>query len=346
MPPNQDQNELTFPFYFPLGVLLLDESDDTAVETIEALRVRMPERRIERVRSFDEAISYVRHHPLRFTTLPSDPEFNVLDEIGLVDESRIPDIEQLAENAENVGMIIVRKEIDEPGCRDFLRKLLPHRISKVLLTQSVDDAAALKAFNSGLIERYVNADDGNHVAELVGYLRILERNFFDTHNSQFTAIVGESSLPFLTDVVTLHELNGLCRDLDARIVAPSVMPPGLYVVSKADARYFILVADEETVQSRMEIAMGEGVDRTTIDVLKGKKHIYLPDLPKNRSLESMALELGDKMCKMQPLCAGVYFSKISLIQGNHATESSAGINVSSARRAERRGDIRDRTSIA
>lgn len=300
---------MSFPFYFPLGILLLDDDPIFLDTTARALSYLLPGRKIHKMTSGVAAVQFLEKNALDFTSLPIEVKFDSADAHGETKfvASDLTNLDALQGHTGQIGIVITDYAMPEMNGIEFSRKIARHNnIHKILLTGQATTEEALNGFNNGLIDRYVAKYNANFLALLKEYVLELENQFFYKSNRQFKQLIGENALPYLADENVNQALAALCSSLNAAMIAPSFSPPGIFISTTSRERYLIAVLDIDFIASRVEIAEMENVAQEMINTIDDRTHIYLPGLdhigPANLS--------STGFYPMSHLSDGMYYLKI------------------------------------
>jgi len=300
---------LAFPFRFPMAILLVDDDKEVIDATAQAFSYLLPGHFVYKMHSAKAAIRFLEEHALRFKSVPSEIDFSSFTPQGeaVFNAENLSNLDALKMHSASVGIAIIDYAMPEMSGVEFAKKIAEHSLSKILLTGQATITEALGAFNAGLIDRYVSKDESKAVQTLTTYVQELQQQRFNDLNGQFFYFLGDGHFSFLTKPDVQASLIDVCERINADRIAPYFSPPGLLVANKANDRFLIIVADDDTIASRIEIAKADGVGIDVIDAMYARTGLYLPDVENVEGVSPDDTMSYPHLYKMYGLTSNTYY---------------------------------------
>jgi len=192
-----------FPYYFPTTVVFVDDSEsflsslalqlpeDLAYQTYQS-----PERALERVNAtpptpplYQRCFSHYREAELK----PSAERLIHLD-LSLI-EREISNAERFRE----VSVVVVDYAMPSMDGLELCKAIDNPRIKKVLFTGVADEKVAVKAFNAGIIDRFIIKRQGDVVGDVIEVIDELQHRYFEDISEMLRGSLMLNAPAFLTD---------------------------------------------------------------------------------------------------------------------------------------------------
>ncbi|MEO0619113.1 MAG: hypothetical protein AAFZ01_07510 [Pseudomonadota bacterium] len=273
------------PFFHPSSVVVVDD-DPIFLESFafhfDELFVcetfSRPEEAIAHFKSKQDHPGLVRglfsgatDHDERGLTAEGDP-------IMRMDGARLKQLVGDESRFRELSLLIV--DFSMPGLNgiDVCRQLKDHPARKLLLTGKAGKDTAVQAFNEGLIDSY-------HMKQEAGLSQTLAREVLRLQELYFRDVTRPIELAFEVQNTDLAKHEGFCTYFgqvrDARGVAEyyrMTQPSGVALITEDGHPMFLVVQDEETQKSAVEIAMHEGAPDELLHMLRSRSVVAMfPD---------------------------------------------------------------------
>ena len=153
-----------------------------------------------------------------------------------------------------VSVVVVDQVMPEMNGLEVCRRLTNPHIGKVLLTGRADDATAIEAFNSGLIDRFIRKNDAAAMQQLQQAIDALQLRYFERAGVAVSDAMALGKLGFLGDRVFVPILHEVLKTFAAVECYLHVNPTGLLLLSEHASARFLLVQTDDDLRTHYEIA--------------------------------------------------------------------------------------------
>lgn len=99
----------------------------------------------------------------------------------------------------DISVVVVDYDMPEMNGLSFCQQISNRRIKKVLLTGVGDEKIAVKAFNDGLIDRFLTKNDPDIKAKINQTINELQRRYFEDISSMIQSTLAMKSPDFIRD---------------------------------------------------------------------------------------------------------------------------------------------------
>lgn len=143
---------------------------------------------------------------------------------------------------------------------------------KILLTGHADEKVAVEAFNSGLIDCYINKKDSDAPQKLEAEITRLQRSFFNQQTGTLKDLLSRHSYAFLSDPAIEELARQLCDRY--RFVEYYLFPnpAGLLFFDMQGKATLMVIETRSTLNSHYEVAEDQGAPP---DLLSGLREFRL-----------------------------------------------------------------------
>jgi CheY-like chemotaxis protein len=256
-------------FYFPSTTLFLDDNHDFLLNFVLQLDEGVA------YRIFDvpqKALDYIHQKSCNAELLGQrswgDFQSSFLSESFVLDQ--LSSIQSLVYNPHRfseVSVVVVDYAMPGMDGLEFCRRIENPYIKKILLTGQADEKLAIKAFNEGLIHRYVKKSD-IHAAQLI--TKNIHELQFDYFQSLSDSIAREKRIlePACFQDKAFEELfHDICHE-NKIIEYYLVDSSGSFLMLDDDANIsMLIVKQKEDIDVHVEWAKERGEQKTLIDSL-------------------------------------------------------------------------------
>jgi CheY-like chemotaxis protein len=167
-----------------------------------------------------------------------------------------------------VSVVVVDQAMPEMDGLDFCRQLRNPHIGKVLLTGRADDATAIEAFNSGLIDRFIRKNDPRAMEKLQQAIAALQERYFERASQFVSEAMALGDVHFLRDPVFLPVLRDVVRAFPAVECYLHVNPTGLLLLDADGDGRFLLIQTDDDLRTHYEIASDLGAPLEVLAALR------------------------------------------------------------------------------
>ncbi len=265
------------PFYFPTTVVFVDDSASFLANLSLQLEESLAYRLFESPLAALESINSTNSRPsLNQTYFSSYRDVESLSGSSRVIDVNVDRIHREVYNEDRfreISVVVVDYAMPEMDGLEFCRHI-QRPVKKILLTGRADEKLAVKAFNEGLIDRFIMKSDVMALASLNHALTELQHEyFFKLEESIADALAVGVDSP-LHDAVLADFFKDLCRE--RRIVESYFCsnPDGFLMLDARGGGALLLIATEDELNAQYETAFDQGAPKLLLDRLKSGK--FLP----------------------------------------------------------------------
>jgi len=167
-----------------------------------------------------------------------------------------------------VSVVIADQVMPEMDGLDLFRQLRNPHVGKVLLTGRADDATAIEAFNSGLIDRFIRKNDPQAMEKLQQAILTLQQRYFDRVGALVSEAMALGDVHFLRDKAFIPVLQDLLERFPAVECYLHVNPTGLLMLDEhGEGRFFMVLTDDD-MRTHYEIANDLGAPLSILTALR------------------------------------------------------------------------------
>ncbi len=185
-------------------------------------------------------------------------------------------VEQEISNPErfrDISVIVVDYDMPEMNGLDFCRSIQNRRIKKVLLTGVGDEKVAVRAFNDGLIDRFLTKNDPQIGEKINQTISDLQRRYFEDISSLIQSTLEMKSPEFLLDSKFTNLFDKLIRQYDIVEYYYVEDPNGFLMVSHHGKLYRLVIFSETQADEQIFLARKHNPPESVIRKLKSHQFI-------------------------------------------------------------------------
>lgn len=172
---------------------------------------------------------------------------------------------------EQVSVVVVDFDMPSIDGLQFCRSIQNPHIKKVLLTGKADEKTAIKAFNEGLIDRFILKQDKDVIENLNQSILELQLEYFSQSERMLADALSIGKLTFLNDPLFAERFREICEKL--KIVEHYLCsdPDGILMLDAEGTSSLLLLPNEEALLCEYEIAYEQGAPQELLDLLKSNQ---------------------------------------------------------------------------
>jgi CheY-like chemotaxis protein len=262
------------PFAFPTTVMLVDDH----AEFLQSLQFGLdpsfhcaifesPRMALQSLQSRTNAVALQQW---MFKSREQESDSKPLMSMDLKGVQRlIYDMNRFAEPA----VIVVDYSMPEMDGLEFCEQVNNPLIGKILLTGKADERIAVKAFNGGLIDRFVRKSDAGALETLNSDILSLRQRFFARASQQVRDALELNQTTFLRDPAFIELFAGLKYKFSIIEHYFCCAPTGVLMVNARGKAWFLLVQSEDDVRSLHEQAEDFGADLALCTAIRGREQL-------------------------------------------------------------------------
>lgn len=202
-----------------------------------------------------------------------------------------------------ISVIVVDYNMPNMNGLDLCRALQGLPVKKILLTGEVDSLGAVRAFNEGVIDRFVRKDSPTLVNEIKNYLHELTQQYFiDRTSGLLSHLEIEQPLHF-SDPIFISFFKKWCEQRNISEYYLMDKYGSIFVIDKNGEKFYFIVHtdrtldafvdlygdDEEVIDlvgmvARREVVpfFGEAREAWEFEGIEWRKYLYVPEVVEGR----------------------------------------------------------------
>jgi CheY-like chemotaxis protein len=244
------------PYFHPTTVVLVDDNEDFLVNFSLNLNEDIAYRLFSSPNTAIQHINGSHNHSSNTRCLSSrlglDSSSNVESLIVLnVDEIK----NELLNNHrfDEVSVIII--DYDMPGINglELCRLIRNPNIKKILLTGVGDEKLAVKAFNDGIIDKFILKNDNESVQAINDYINEFQQHYFNNKCSFIKNALCLKTYGFLIDPAFLSLFQRLRKQNDTTEYYLTHQPSGYIMATAQHELTHLVVFSENELATQLEI---------------------------------------------------------------------------------------------
>lgn len=171
------------------------------------------------------------------------------------------------------SVIVVDYVMPEMSGMEFCRKIQRSGIKKILLTGKADEKLAIRAFNEGLIERFITKNDNAALETLKRMIAELQHEYFTEIGAPLVNMLATGIYGFLRDPEFAKVFQKI--KIERGIVEHYLCcnPEGILMVNAAGVTSLLIVCIDDDMQAHYEISLDQDAPQALLDALSSRKFI-------------------------------------------------------------------------
>ena len=272
-----------FPYFHPTTTIFVDDNEDF----LRSLVLHLPESlAYQTFSSPEQALTRVNEKPaqpplyarcfshLRLVDNLDDAQRLIHLDLNLI-EQEVSNVERFRE----VSVVVVDYDMPAMSGLAFVRQIKDQQVKKILLTGVADEKVAVKAFNEGLIDRFIRKHEPDAIELLKQSIGELERAYYADVSRMLLNSLLLRSPSFLTDPQFVTLFAKLCREQNVVEYYLVENPPGLLLVQPDGTIRRLMIASRDDLHRQRLYAQQHGAPQTFLDALaNGEMIAYFFDM--------------------------------------------------------------------
>ncbi len=272
-----------FPYFYPTTVAIIDDDVRFLESFDELLRREFIVRRFTSPQlGLNHLVGADAEHLSRIARLgayataqgsPAD-EF---DRLQIILSSYIGQLRGYPRRFETVSVAIV--DLNMPGVDGLMicRALRRRPVRTILLTGNASEKLALRAFNEGLIDRFVSKHEPDLMAVIAAHVRDLQQAYFRRVTTTIKDTLSLQCLRFMTDGAFLRAFADICAEQKIVEYYVKADPPGVELIRSNGETSILLVLGDHEMRQRIEVARDAGARDDMLDAMeRGRVITHFP----------------------------------------------------------------------
>lgn len=174
---------------------------------------------------------------------------------------------------EQVSVVVVDYDMPEINGLEFCRSLKNPAIKKILLTGKADEQVAVRAFNEGIIDRFIRKQDVDAIQAVSRAIGDLQQAYFRQLEHVLSDALAVGSHLFLRDPEFAQRFEEIRRELGIVEYYLSCMPDGLLMLDMSGKAHLLIVQTEDMMRGHYEIAYDQGAPEELLTELRNGQSV-------------------------------------------------------------------------
>lgn len=265
------------PLYFPTTTVFVDDNrpflENLSLQLAPNAVFSLYEsatKALEAITSQNQGISFARNV---FSRYPYVEEFSSNTCVIDIDIDRIHHEVYNRDRFSQKSVVVVDYVMPEMSGLEFCRQVEKVGIKKILLTGKADEKLAIRAFNDGLIDRFITKSDNAALPTLNRMISELQNEYFMEIGSPLINMLAAGIYGFLrdTEFAKVFERIKIERGIVEHYLCCN--PEGILMVDKAGVVSLLVICIEDDMQAHYEISLDQGAPQELLDALSTRKFI-------------------------------------------------------------------------
>lgn len=260
-------------FYYPTGVIFVDNS----AKFLNALHMKFSDTFLCSVyQNPYEALVSVNKNYSAFNSSKSSLSYSdCCEPEDLANKVLSSDRNKANLLSRELELSVVVVDYDMPGMNgiSFCEKIMNPNIKKILLTGQATESQALKAFNDGIINYFIQKSDINMSATLHDAIVDLQHKYFRDVSISEKANAINSFKNLFTDFALKEYFSQICVSMDVEEYYYLANPSRFKLVSRDGNESYLLIYSEQELLTHLKILEEEDAPPGLISQLKSRKYV-------------------------------------------------------------------------
>jgi CheY-like chemotaxis protein len=265
------------PFYFPTMCLFIDDS----ISFLENLSLQLNKNLAFKLycSPFDALIDVNMQGEITSETRKYFSKYKNMDELTYSSHVLNLDLEKIHrcvyddQRFETLSVVVVDFAMPEMDGIEFCRNIKNTSIRKILLTGKADEKLAVRAFNEGVIDRFIMKNDKDVLINLNESIHELQHDYFHKSSAALAHALSYGTHRFLLDPFFSEVFIKICTELNIIEYYLYSNPDGLLMLDAKGNATLIIVYTEKELREQYEIAYDQAAPQELLNRLKTGKSI-------------------------------------------------------------------------
>jgi len=174
---------------------------------------------------------------------------------------------------EQVAVAVIDYDMPEIDGLEFCRSIRNPAVRKILLTGKADESLAVRAFNQGIIDRFVRKQEVDVMMQLNLAIDEMQQAYFLQVERMLSDALAVGSHAFLRDQAFAGRFREIRDRLGIVEYYLACMPDGMLMLDATGTPWLLIVQTEEMMRGHYEIAHDQAAPEELLAALRGGKVI-------------------------------------------------------------------------
>lgn len=211
-------------------------------------------------------------------------------------------------------VVVVDYDMPQMNGIEFCEALASLPVRKILFTGAADEKIAVRAFNQGLIDRYIKKSDDDALDRLGQDIQQLQARYFAEQSDPLRDLLALNGYAFLYDRAFAARVRALAAEFNAveHYLYPN--PAGILMYDDAGAPLLLVVETEASLRAHIEVARDNKAPPSLVAALQARD--VVPFFHAGDGMYSASI--GDdwqRFCQPAQVCEGAqryYYAAFAL----------------------------------
>lgn len=265
------------PIYFPTTTMFVDDSqpflDNLSLQLDPALAYSLHHSAAQALAAISAQNRARPFTPEYFSGYSHREEFSRNNCVIDIDIEKIHREVYNQARFEESSVIVVDYVMPEMSGLDFCRSIKASKAKKILLTGKADEKLAIRAFNEGIIQRFITKNDSEALSTLNRVIVELQDEYFAELGAPLVNTLAVGVYGFLRDPTFAQAFDQIRRERGIVEHYLCCNPEGILMVNASGTISLLIVCIEDDMQAHYEISLDQGAPQALLDALSSRKFI-------------------------------------------------------------------------
>ena len=174
---------------------------------------------------------------------------------------------------EQVAVVVVDYEMPGIDGLEFCRNIKDPAVKKILLTGKADEKIAVRAFNEGIIDRFITKREPKATAILNEAIVEMQHSYFHYVARMLREALKIGKQAFLHDPLFAARFRQICAELDIVEYYLCGEPDGMLMIDANGRAHQLIVKTDQAMLSHFEIAHDQAAPEGLLAALKSGRMV-------------------------------------------------------------------------
>ncbi len=265
------------PFYFPTTCFFVDDSlpylKNISLQLDKSIAYRLFSSPGDALIEINAQANMLDRTLEYFSKYKYVDEFTYTSHVINIDLDKIHRCIYDEKRYETASVVVVDFAMPEMNGLEFCRNIKAPEIRKILLTGQADEKLAVRAFNEGLIDRFIMKNDYDALSNLNQAIAELQRGYFEKISVMLSDALSVGTHRFLRDPAFAAIFKDISNSLNIIEFYLYSNPDGLLMLDASGAGTLLVIYTEKELQAQCEIAFEQGAPDILLSKLKSGQSV-------------------------------------------------------------------------